>query len=85
MDSPGKDTEVPGGSLYTLAPHAHLNQAFSLTAHCSSNHIMMAPTELMAVWCGAEGKFLCPFSRGSAATPSLAALQEWACKLSNTP
>lgn len=33
-------------------------QAFRLTAYCSSNHTVMAPTELMAVWCGAQGKFL---------------------------
>lgn len=33
-------------------------QAVRLTAYCSSNHTVMAPTELMAVCCGAEGKFL---------------------------
>lgn len=63
---------------YALAHwSARLIQAFRLTVYCSSNHTVMAPTKLMAVWWWGRRKIpFCPFSRGSVATPRLAALQE---------
>lgn len=76
VDSPGKNGAAPGEPVLSmlvcpLDADLQIDSLLFFQPHCDGSH----GTDGCVVW-GRRKIPFCPFSRGSVATPSLAALQE---------